>query len=59
MDELFSEKIKSRYDLCDAMIDGILPKPIYKSAYTKSSYAGNLKGIDVSYHNGRINWKKV
>lgn len=32
---------------------------IYKSAYTKSSYAGNLKGIDVSYHNGTINWKKV
>ena len=32
--ELFSNKIVSRYDLCDAMIDGILPKPIYKSAYT-------------------------
>ena len=32
--EIFSRKIKSRYDLCDAMIDGILPKPIYKSAYT-------------------------
>ncbi len=31
--ELFSNKIASRYDLCDAMIDGILPKPIYKSAY--------------------------
>ena len=39
-DELFSEKIKSRYDLCDAMIDGILPKPIYKSAYT------NLMGLE-------------
>ena len=33
-DELFSRKIVSRYDLCDAMIDGVLPKPIYKSAYT-------------------------
>ncbi len=32
-EELFSNKIESRYDLCDAMIDGILPKPIYKSAY--------------------------
>lgn len=32
-DELFSNKIESRYDLCDAMIDCILPKPIYKSAY--------------------------
>ena len=31
--ELFSNKVVSRYDLCDAMIDGVLPKPIYKSAY--------------------------
>ncbi len=33
-DELFSGKIESRYSLCDAMIDGVLPKPVYKSAYT-------------------------
>ncbi len=33
-DELFSKKIVSRYDLCDAIIDGVLPKPIYKSACT-------------------------
>lgn len=39
-DELFSRKIESRYDLCDAMIDGVLPKPIYKSAYT------NLIGLE-------------
>ena len=32
--ELFSNEIVSRYDLCDAMIDGLLPKPIYKTAYT-------------------------
>ena len=32
-DELFSNHIISRYDLCDAMIDGVLPKPIYKTAY--------------------------
>ena len=32
--ELFSNKIVSRYDLYDAMIDGLLPKPIYKTAYT-------------------------
>ena len=32
--ELFSNKIVSKYDLCDAMIDGLLPKPIYKTAYT-------------------------
>ena len=32
-DELFSNKIVSRYDICDAMMEGVLPKPIYKSAY--------------------------
>ena len=36
-DELFSNKIESRYDLCDAMIDGVLPKPVYKSAYINLS----------------------
>ena len=39
-EELFSNKIVSRYDLCDAMIEGVLPKPIYKSAYT------NLIGLE-------------
>ena len=32
-EELFSDKIVSRYDLCDAMVEGVLPKPVYKSAY--------------------------
>ena len=32
-EEIFSNKIVSRYDLVDALIDGILPKPIYRSAY--------------------------
>lgn len=32
-EELFSNKIVSRYDLCDAMIDGIIPQPIYKTSY--------------------------
>ena len=31
--ELFSNTVVSRYDLCDAIIDGVLPKPIYKSGY--------------------------
>lgn len=31
--ELFSNKIVSTYDLCDAMIDQVLPQPIYKAAY--------------------------
>ncbi len=39
-DELFSGKIESRYDLCDAMIDGVLPKPIYRSAHA------NLIGLE-------------
>lgn len=34
-EELFSGKVVSNYDLCDAMIDGVLPKPVYKSVYTK------------------------
>ena len=34
-DELFSDNIVSRYDLCDAMIDGVLPKPVYRSSYIK------------------------
>lgn len=31
----------------------------YTSVYTKSKSNGELKGIDVSYHNGKIDWKKV
>ena len=38
--ELFSNKIQSRYDICDAMMDEVLPKPIYKTAHT------NLIGIE-------------
>ena len=34
-EELFSGKVVSNYDLCDALVDGVLPKPVYKSAYTK------------------------
>lgn len=31
----------------------------YTSVYTSSVNVGNTKGIDVSYHNGKIDWKKV
>lgn len=31
----------------------------YTSVYTKSENTGKLKGIDVSYHNGKIDWRKV
>ena len=37
--ELFSNKVVSNYDLCDAMIDGILPKPNYKSGYIYLEHA--------------------
>ncbi len=33
--EIFSDKIVSNYDLVDAMLDGVLPFPIYKSAYIR------------------------
>ncbi len=33
-EELFSNKIVSRYDLCDAFLDGVLPKPNYVTCYT-------------------------
>ena len=39
--EIFSNKIVSRYDLCDSMIDGVLPKPIYKSAYINLTEEAN------------------
>lgn len=32
-DELFSDKVVSRYDLVDAMTDGVLPKPVYRSTH--------------------------
>ena len=38
-DELFSRRIVSRYDLCDAMLEGVLPKPVYRSAHI------NLEGM--------------
>ncbi|MCI8957266.1 MAG: hypothetical protein HFG29_09895 [Eubacterium sp.] len=31
----------------------------YISVYSTSVNVGDLKGIDVSYHNGKIDWKKV
>ena len=43
-DELFSGKVVSYYDLCDAMIDGVLPKPIYKATYINlESFAEELE----------------
>ena len=42
--ELFSDKIVSRYDLVDAILDGVLPVPIYKGAYINLlDYVGKLE----------------
>ena len=43
-EEIFSNSVVNRYDLCDAMIDGVLPKPIYKSAYINLS--SELSGFE-------------
>lgn len=34
-DELFSDKIVSTFDLVDAMLSGVLPVPVYKSAHIR------------------------
>ncbi len=49
-DELFADKVVSRYDLCDAMIDGVLPKPIYKSIYI--GFGGVEKELEDKIYNG-------
>lgn len=36
-DEIFSNSVESVYDLCDALIDGVLPKPIVKSVVIEES----------------------
>ncbi len=51
-DELFAGKIVSHYDLCDAIIDGVLPKPVYKSAYT------NLDQIEKKIEEKALNQKQ-
>lgn len=62
-DELFSSKIVSRYDLCDAMIDGVLPKPIYKTAYINlMEYADKIETrLDKMNHESKeyIKYSKI
>jgi superfamily II DNA or RNA helicase len=38
--ELFSNSVVSKYDICDAMIDGLIPIPIYRSAYINLEQIG-------------------
>ena len=50
--ELFSNKIVSRYDLVDAMLDGVLPRDIiYRTSYT------NLLGLEQVLENKINNMK--
>ena len=49
--ELFSNKIVSRYDIADAMLEGVLPSVVYRSAYTK--LMGTLEALEE-----RVNAKK-
>ena len=50
--ELFSNKIVSTYDLPDAMIDGVLPLPIYRSAYTQLQ--GMAQELEERVLNGNV-----
>ena len=54
--EIFSGSIVSRYDLCDAIIDGVLPKPIYKSAYIHLS--SELSDIERSLESSHLTIKE-
>ena len=54
-EEIFSNTVCSRYDLCDAIIDGVLPKFIYRSAYVilekELEKINKLKNKNVRYKN--------
>ena len=54
--EIFSDSIVSRYDLCDAIIDGVLPKPIYKSAYIH--FSSELSDIERSLESSHLTTKE-
>ena len=54
--EIFSDSIVSRYDLCDAIIDGVLPKPIYKSAYIHLS--SELSDIERNLESSHLTTKE-
>ncbi len=59
-EELFSNKVASNYDLCDAMIDAVLPKPIYKSAYIhlEKTLEELEKKLEKENHNSK-NYKEL
>ncbi len=55
-DELFSGKVVSRYDLVDAMMDGVLPVPIYRSLHIKLLEFEEMleKKVRAKYHDGPV-----
>lgn len=55
-DELFSNKVVSSYDISEAIVDGVLPKPIYKSAYL--FLENTLKSLEDSLKNYSFNLSK-
>ena len=59
-EEIFSNKVASNYDLCDAMIDAVLPKPIYKSAYIhlENTLEELEKKLEKEHHNSK-NYKEL
>ena len=59
-EEIFSNKVASNYDLCDAMIDAVLPKPIYKSAYIhlENTLEQLEKKLEKENHNSK-NYKEL
>ena len=59
-EEIFSNKVASNYDLCDAMIDAVLPKPIYKSAYIhlENTLEELEKKLEKENHNSK-NYKEL
>ena len=54
--EIFSNSVVNRYDLCDAIIDGVLPKPIYKSAYINLS--SKLSDIERNLESSNLTTKE-
>ncbi len=52
--ELFSDKIINRYDIYDALIDGVLPMFIYKSVVDKSKIDENFLAVNELLEKSKI-----
>lgn len=55
--EIFSNTVCSRYDICDAIIDGVLPKFLYRSAYVNLEkdleVIDKLKNNNIKYRDNK------